>query len=295
MPDMKRPRARNLNRINPENLIQKIKPNIKFSDIIGCVEAKSILRDFSFALKESDNYYDKFGCYYPKGIMLHGPSGCGKTKLIKAFCYNTNALFYNIKTCDILVRWFSETENNLNLIIQDAKTRSKEENVPAILYFDELSSLFSISSDFSREGLSLRLSHILNEAINGFEKEDSVYIIGGTRNINIIHQDILSNSVFPYQIKINRPEQKERKEYFEYLSKKIATKSSRYNWINIDPEELAQKTKEMSYLDIKNLFNNVLIKKARAWKNSNSNEFKRDSKLLNIRTEDFNKFVLKKN
>ena len=295
MTNIKRPRAKNLNKIDPESLIQKIKPNVKFNDIIGCMEASRILKDFSFSLKESDNYYSKFGCFYPKGILLHGPGGCGKTLLARAFCYNTNALFYNIKTCDVLVRWFSETENNLNLIIQDARERSKEENVPAVLYFDEISSLFSISSEFSREGLSLRLSHVLNEAINGFDEEDAVYILGGTRNISLIHPDVLSPSVFPYQIKINKPKQEERKKYFDVLSKEIVDNSSRYNWINIDSENLASRTQGMSYLDIKNLFNNVLMRKAKAWKNSDTSELRRDSKLLNIKNEDFNKFVPEKN
>ena len=40
--------------------------------------------------------------------------------------------------------------------------------------------------------------------------------------------------------------------------------------------------------------NMVLMKKARAWKHSHTAEHQRDSKLLTVRTEDFDKFVPEK-
>jgi len=287
MKQLGRPRANNIDRIDMNGIIVIEKPKTKFQDIIGCEDAKDVLKDFSYSLKDEDSYHKKFGCRNHRGILLHGPEGCGKTLLAQALCRNTTAIFYKVRITDLIVRWFSETEKNLRLILEDAARRAEAEKTSCIIYFDQMESIFSRFNEASRDGLTMRLCAVLREQMSDFIRSDNVYLLGCARDLDLIDQSILNPELFSCIIQLDVPTVENIKKYLEYLVQQACEAAERKNWINADLTILAKKFEGLTYSQISNHFNNVLIKRARKWKASNTTEVVRDQKLLVLRTEDF--------
>lgn len=295
MPSIKRPRAKNMNNVDVSRIIQINKPDVKFKDIVGCESAKLFLKDWCFAIKESDDYYKNFGCEVPKSCLIYGDRGNGKMSLARALCYNTNALFYNIKITDIINKWFSESEKNLESIFYDAFRRSEEEKCPAILFFGDLDAIFCPPDHFSRESLSLRLSQVLCNLMRGFHNSKDIYILGRTCHIEKVHPDV--KQMFDYQFEVQIPNSKERIKFLEIEREKAYGKCNRKiqvnsDWINADFELVSKNLEGFSYIHIQRMFTETLRQKAIAWKNSNSREFYREKSLETISSEDFIKIIL---
>ena len=93
-------------------------------------------------------------CTPPKGILLYGPPGCGKTLIAKAVANSLAAphrrrpatakprvYFLNIKGPELLNKYVGETERQIRAGLPDAREKA-EEDVPVIVFFDEMDSLF---------------------------------------------------------------------------------------------------------------------------------------------------------
>ena len=70
------------------------------------------------------------------GILLYGPPGCGKTMLARAVANECNASFLAIGISDMLNMWIGESERNLALMFEKARTQK-----PCVMFFDELDAL----------------------------------------------------------------------------------------------------------------------------------------------------------
>ncbi len=104
---------------------------VSFGDIGGNYEAK---KETEKIIKEVKNPKVRsfYGRKKSQGIVLHGPPGTGKTMLAKAFASKIGLPFYEVRTEDILDKWFGNTEKNLaNLLTK--------KNV--VIFFDEMDSL----------------------------------------------------------------------------------------------------------------------------------------------------------
>lgn len=284
---IKRPRGKNLNLVNPEDLIITDKEDIKFKDISGHNDIKEILKDFSFSLKDSDAYMDKFAVETRKGILLHGPSGCGKTLLIKALCYNSTGVFYNVKITDLFSRWFSETEKSLHLILEHAKETAESESGNCIVFFDEFDEIFNPKFS-SPDSLSLRLTGVLREHIN--DNDSRIHLVACSNDIRCIPYHVI-NSVFDTILMIDFPNKNETKEYLknrcEYLNEKNQYAS---NLLTLDYDKIADYVEssklKISYRNFKLILNEILRRKAIEWRQSSDTIYTRNKNIKSVTTQD---------
>lgn len=85
--------------------------NIKWSDVQGNEEAKSILQE---SVVHPCEYPELFkGIVRPwKCVLLHGPPGIGKTMLAKALSTETFGMvtFFNVASSTVISKWRGESE-----------------------------------------------------------------------------------------------------------------------------------------------------------------------------------------
>ena len=77
----------------PERKATSQTPNVKFSDVKGCDEAKADLEELVAYLKNPE-HFSRLGGKMPKGVLMLGPPGTGKTLLAKAVAGEANVPFF---------------------------------------------------------------------------------------------------------------------------------------------------------------------------------------------------------
>jgi SpoVK/Ycf46/Vps4 family AAA+-type ATPase len=147
----------------------------RFMHIAGMEDLKKSIRLQIIEPFVNPGLFAKFRKKAGGGILLYGPPGCGKTMLARAVANECNASFLSIGISEILTAWLGESERNLALMFDKARSQK-----PCVMFFDELDALaFSrskASSDTSRKIVNEFLSQL-----DGFEKNnDQVLILAAT-------------------------------------------------------------------------------------------------------------------
>ena len=70
------------------------------------------------------------------GLLFYGPPGTGKTLLAKAIATECQMNFISVKGPELLNMYVGESEKNVREVFERAR-----ENLPCIVFFDELDSL----------------------------------------------------------------------------------------------------------------------------------------------------------
>ncbi|HEV8443957.1 MAG TPA: AAA family ATPase [Steroidobacteraceae bacterium] len=147
----------------------------RFVHIAGMDDLKKSIRLQIIEPFINPGLFAKFRKKAGGGILLYGPPGCGKTMLARAVANECNASFLAIGISEILTAWLGESERNLALMFEKARSQK-----PCVMFFDELDALAfarsKASSDTSRKIVNEFLSQL-----DGFEKgNDQVLILAAT-------------------------------------------------------------------------------------------------------------------
>lgn len=163
---------------NFDDLIIKDKPKISWDEVVGLEDAKR-------ALNESIVYPaqrpDLFPLGWPRGILLYGPPGNGKTLIAAATASEIAGYFINVDAASMMSKWLGEAEKNVAKLFSMARKTAQKENVPVILFVDELDSLLGTRTN--EVGGEIRVKNqFLTEmdGINSKAKELQMYVIGAT-------------------------------------------------------------------------------------------------------------------
>lgn len=113
--------------------------NVSFDDIGGMAEAKSQLKyAMGLLLAKAPEGVD---LETPGRILMSGPPGTGKT-LLAAACANTlGATFFNVKTADLMSKWYGESARMITALYRRAREVA-DEGI-AVVFIDEVDGLIS--------------------------------------------------------------------------------------------------------------------------------------------------------
>lgn len=210
-------------------------------DMVGGAESlkKRALNLVRVALDPKDRI-GQIGVKPVKGILFTGPSGTGKTYLAKALASEAGAKFYDISGPVIAGELVGQAERRLRDLFTHAV-----ENRPAILFFDEIDSLFNQRGDGSNQHTNRLVGQFLAQ-LDGFTEYPQVLVIATTNLPEALDPALLRPGRLSHKIVFNLPDDSDR---FQIL-KVQATGAQIANREAVDLDELVDLTPGWTAADL---------------------------------------------
>ncbi len=233
----------------PRTKPQQVKPassgSIEWSDVAGCDEAKSELREVVEFLRSPDRF-KKLGATVPKGILLHGPPGTGKTLLAKAVARESGAHFFSQSASSFVEMFAGLGAARIRRLFEIAKKHS-----PAIIFIDELDAIgLARGFDLSREK-DQTLNQLLVE-MDGFAERGNLIVIAASNRVEGLDEALMRPGRFDRQVLVSPPDLRGREEIL-----KVHTSNKPVEEVDLDM--VARRTSGLTGADLANLCNEAAI------------------------------------
>ena len=157
----------------------------------------------------------------PRGMIFWGPPGTGKTFFAKAMAAAIGAAITVVSGPELKSKWVGESEENLRQIFYRAR-----QSAPSIIVFDELDSFASARGTYSGSGVEHSMVNQLLTEMDGFHKEELVFIVGTTNFVEILDPALLRPGRFEFHLFIPYPEPDDRREILKIYDQKMRLKMS---------------------------------------------------------------------
>ena len=194
-----------------DELIIREKPNVKWQEVIGLVNAKDALRE---SIIYPTKRPDLFPLGWPRGILLYGPPGCGKTILAAATASELDGYFISVDASSIMSKWLGEAEKNVAQLFIMARKLTEREGKPVILFIDEVDSLLGVrNGEIGGEVRTKNQFLTEMDGIGGKGKNIKLYVIGATNKPWSLDGAFLRR--FQKRIDIPLPSMEARQNLFE--------------------------------------------------------------------------------
>jgi len=189
-------------------------PKVEWSDIGGLSDVKEILEKVVIEPIKKNKFRERM----PKGIMLYGPPGSGKTMLAKALANISGMNFISIKGPELISKYLGESEELLKDFFNKARQVS-----PSILFFDEIDSICSSSSQDSSFSSNHRIMSQLLLEMDGFKDLSNVVVLAATNKIENVESALLRSGRFDLLLETTNPGKDDLRKIFniKLKSKKI--------------------------------------------------------------------------
>jgi len=157
----------------------------------------------------------------PKGLLLVGPPGTGKTFFAKAMACILDATVTVVSGPELKSKWVGESEENLRMVFAKAR-----KSAPSIIIFDEIDSFATTRGTYTGSGVEHSMVNQLLTEMDGFRKEELVFVVGTTNFPESLDPALLRPGRFELQIEIPYPNDKDRKEILEIYRRRFELKLS---------------------------------------------------------------------
>jgi AAA+ superfamily predicted ATPase len=149
----------------------------RFIDVVGMRELKKLLRVRIIEPFKNPGLFQRFRRSAGGGVLLYGPPGCGKTLIARAIAGECEATFVNVTISDVMSMWIGESERNLALLFEKARSER-----PAVLFFDELDALAFSRSKAQSEHTRRMVDEFLNQ-LDGLASDNAQILILAATNM----------------------------------------------------------------------------------------------------------------
>ncbi len=155
----------------------------------------------------------------PKGMIFWGPPGTGKTLFAKAVAAEIGAAVTIVSGPELKSKWVGESEDNLRQIFHRARL-----SAPSIIVFDELDSFASARGTYTGSGVEHSMVNQLLTEMDGFHREEMVFVVGTTNFVSILDPALLRPGRFEFHLHIPYPDAEARREIIKIYDKKMGLK-----------------------------------------------------------------------
>ncbi|KAL4427257.1 hypothetical protein ABPG74_011493 [Tetrahymena malaccensis] len=239
--------------IMPEKEIKPIddemRVKVKFDQIYGLTHAKSQLQEIIDFLKHPSKY-QSVGARLRKGVLIYGPPGTGKTMLAKATAGESNANFIFTTASEFVEMYVGVGAKRVRDLFSKARKFA-----PCIIFIDEIDGVGSRrkNKDSEQQGAEMERATTLNQLLtemDGFQQMENIVVIAATNRLQLIDDALLRSGRFDTKIKVNLPDEEERK---GILQVHLRNKKQKVNDETL--QEIARKSEGLSGADLENVTN----------------------------------------
>ncbi|HJZ94498.1 MAG TPA: AAA family ATPase, partial [Gemmataceae bacterium] len=152
----------------------------------------------------------------PRGMIFWGPPGTGKTFFAKAMAASIGAAITVVSGPELKSKWVGESEENLRQIFYKAR-----QSAPSIIVFDEMDSFATARGTYTGSGVEHSMVNQLLTEMDGFHKEELVFVVGTTNFVESLDPALLRPGRFEFHLYIPYPEPDDRREILKIYSRKM--------------------------------------------------------------------------
>jgi cell division protease FtsH len=157
----------------------------------------------------------------PRGMIFWGPPGTGKTLFAKAMATALGAAVIVVSGPELKSKWVGESEENLRQVFLKAR-----QSAPSIIVFDELDSFAAARGTFTGSGVEHSMVNQLLTEMDGFRKEELVFIVGTTNFVESLDRALLRPGRFEFHLHIPYPDPDDRRAILGIHDTKLDLKMS---------------------------------------------------------------------
>jgi cell division protease FtsH len=157
----------------------------------------------------------------PRGMIFWGPPGTGKTLFAKAMAASIGAAITIVSGPELKSRWVGESEENIRQIFHRAR-----QSAPSIIVFDEMDSFASARGTYTGSGVEHSMVNQLLTELDGFHREELVFVIGTTNFVEILDPALLRPGRFEFHLYIPYPDANDRREILQIYNRKMRLEMS---------------------------------------------------------------------